>query len=486
MEIILILTIIAIFISVYQLLPEYEKSKRKFIFGKKEKTILICFLIIIIILYLSFLFLEYNPKFSILTISGLSIEIKFIIDLIYMASLIFLSLWIIYKFRKNEIKSKDKFLSELERLVSTDDYYTAIKLIKKNLPKALRTKNKDFQYRFKRFVLREEFIKNLIKIDPYMGLYFIKQEWAIEFFKIYLRFLLSDKNSVLYEEIKNNKNLIGPGNRYSLDKDNKIIYTLFSDISVAEKLEIWRPIGESAIELLNIQNKLKEDEYNDFDEDFNEFSNYPSVYSDRLFDIIRLFDIMVLEAIHQKKEWHMWLFYYQYFVKYICKNYKINEFSRIEEENPNRYSNLLSEIVSNLDKWIRETDKNPELNYFPENINSEYANGDIIKSSIICLSIVHKEIINSKNIPDKFKHKITHEIYKLYFDLLLSENPASNKYAKVILLCLKDRIKNYSKPDKQFKSFLLNSLQTFDKIPIQFNPKGSAKLKEFEKEIENA
>jgi hypothetical protein len=166
--------------------------------------------------------------------------------------------------------------------------------------------------------LNEQFVESIVKLYPYFGIrtfqYDVREVY--EFTEIYLRKLFEKNDSVLYFEIKNNQN-ISSGHRYFISEGNKLIYALFSDCRIAEKLYAWKPIGEGLIEHLDYLNKNKDvDEYNfelgTFDKDF---LRYPISVA------IRFFDIMVSEAIFQNIQWHMWLYYFPLFTK-ICTNFE--------------------------------------------------------------------------------------------------------------------------------------------------------------------
>jgi len=487
MDIILVFTFVAVFLSIYQIIPEYKKSRFSYALSWNKKA-LICFLSgTLLSLYLYFSFFQYHNPNQIIKIFGINLNFLFVIDLISTSILISLFLYLLhFAFKKNiNIESKDNFFNKIEEYINKKDYFSSIQLIKIHFQEIYSSEDEDLKYKIKRIILKKEFLENLSKIEPYFCIRIIRghvdTDFKKQFLDDYLKILLEDNKSILYDEIKNNQNLHGVGGRYELIKENKLITSLLKNAKIAEELEIWRPLGEFVLEQLNEQRTLINDKYNYFDENFNDYSEYSTLYSDKIFVSLRFFDIMLLESLHQKINWHMWLYYYYYLTQYICKNYKITEFSSPKEENPNSYSRLLNELVSNLIKWIRESDQNIK-GYSPKAIDAQHDNGDIIKSSIICLFQCHQEIIDSKEIPNEFKRKITHFIYDLYFELSLSKNPDSNKYAEVLLLCLEDKIKGYSKRNESYKLFLIDSLNSFDQVPVAFKG-GADKLKEFEKRI---
>ena len=142
---------------------------------------------------------------------------------------------------------------------------------------------------------------------------------------------------------------------------------------------------------------------------------------------------MVSEAIAQNICWHMWLYYYPYFVDGICRNYAPDE-TRVDldSEFPTVYSFLLYEIVSTIRGWIAEV---RELDLENENLVLEgdtlaHENGNPIKSSIIVLGMCLKTILVTPRIPPRLKAYLG----SIGLDLFLNfvRNPALARYATVL------------------------------------------------------
>jgi hypothetical protein len=120
------------------------------------------------------------------------------------------------------------------------------------------------------------------------------------------------------------------------------------DAARAQELAIYKPFGDYGLrKLAGLRSEPAADRYN----------SPLGFYAERdkwacpLYAVIRFFDIMVLEALHQDIQWHMWLYYYPHFVKDILFNLAPHDSVELEREWPTPYHYLLYEIISNLCTW---------------------------------------------------------------------------------------------------------------------------------------
>lgn len=162
----------------------------------------------------------------------------------------------------------------------------------------------------------------------------------------YLRELLKAENSLLYRDLEQNTG--GDGlYRYKLEEQNRLVYALFSDFDRAVELDVYKPIGDKTREIIREQRRAEIDTYNDQRLTNTDISD-EYVFSDPVFVGIQYFDVLVKEAFHQKVDWHVWLSYYEWFTREICRNYEITEYSDPDAEWPNDYSRFLYEMTSNM------------------------------------------------------------------------------------------------------------------------------------------
>lgn len=312
-------------------------------------------------------------------------------------------------------------------------------------------------------LLDPEFRQEHPIIDPYLGIDIISDEEINfpreEFTHGYLSSMLRAENSLLYRNIAENRSLEGVY-RYQIDPDNRLLHTLFSDCEIAKNLNIYKPIGDTAEDILREQGGKDYDQYNGRQFSDSQYTG-THVYSDPLFVAIRFFDIMVREAFLQEIEWHMWLYYYESFTRLICDNYELTEEADRTAEWPNDYSRLLYEMTSNARDWLNlleqmvveddgdltTTNDSGEEEYKEfirlDNIDADRASGNLPKAAVICLMSCHKSIILADEIPMQFKEYITEQIFTTGVELSQHEdNSLPDQYSRLILANLRENIED--------------------------------------------
>jgi hypothetical protein len=380
-------------------------------------------------------------------------------------------------FRNLKIRLTDKIKSiDLKSILN---YFNYILCLIKNY-----NQDKELQADIKIRLSDYNFIEKIVKYNPYFGLKVVtdKSKRIDSFFQkkfahLYFKELMRNKNSVLYREIKNTTSFtLKSGNRYEIYKNNKIIYQVLFNSDTAYKTGVYKPIGDLTLELLDEQHKIPNDYYNDYIDKLMPYSS--ENLNDPIFMVVHFFDIMIREALYQGIKWHMWLYYYNEFVKRICKNYQLNKRSELNYEFPSVYSALLYEIFSNLISWIELIEKDTEeIQNELESEDCSHENDNIIKSSIICLNLCIGYILRTNDIPYTFKEYLLEMVFNLYFDLVLSDNELVNKYGIVLEKCL---LKT-SKMDTDSKETLKHILNSIDQIPIIHKRNGRDKLEHIKK-----
>lgn len=215
--------------------------------------------------------------------------------------------------------------------------------------------------------------------------------------------LISDKTSKLHKELDDGES-----------GQKKILYFLFKDISKCEQWLVWKPIGEYIIQHLREQDRKDVDEYNFYEEYYQERRNNPTLYSG-----IKLFEIMVNQALKQNIHHHMWLMYLNFWVERIlhnisCENHKNAEFS-------NMYEYYLYLIIARLRDWIKYAEKDEST---PEN-------DSIIESAIETMVNVMEKISSSENLRHGFKNNLREYMIDNYFKLLVHHDQQKiSKYIK--------------------------------------------------------
>ena len=312
--------------------------------------------------------------------------------------------------------------------------------------------------------MNKKTVKEMIHKRPYYALAFFKYDFGEyeEFFEKYLAELAKDTNSAFYHELKNNQNLSNSF-AYELPERNRLLYFLFFDCSVAEKLAPYRPVGEIVIgELDQLYANGNTDPYNGPRTDDFEYSKWESV----LFVGIRFFDIMVTSALLQNINWHMWLYYFPVFAKRIVRNLKPNSKDvDYESEYPTPYHLLLYEIVSCLCNWFSSVQDMPknQSNIILETSRVSHENGNIPKSAMIALGQVFSTVLVSNSISQRFKTYLAEIAFSRYFDL--RTNNETRTYSEVLLNALRSGGCDITSPHKEYHIALFESFCRIDSVP---------------------
>lgn len=280
----------------------------------------------------------------------------------------------------------------------------------------------------------KSFIKWCSENRPYLVLPILRlgrltgESFVEQFFEMQL----GDPTSVLYSELKNNQNL-SSGHRYWFPPANRIIFNTAGRPMEAKRTQIWRPIGEKMISVLSDLAKHPEtDEYNRSLEDYMDVGRWESPLSMGLF----FFDLMVSEAIYQGIEWHMWLYYLSHVTDRICENFAPHAGVELTSEFPTKYSYVLYEISSALRDWILIVEELPveQPNAVLRSTAPNHENGNPIKSSIIAFAQHIHSVLTCPKVPEGFKSDLAAQAFQLHLDLQkLHRGP---QYAEAFLNCL--------------------------------------------------
>jgi len=213
--------------------------------------------------------------------------------------------------------------------------------------------------------------------------------------------LISAPQSELYKEIKESQNLAGCG--YALPKHNEILHYLFADANIANRLAVWRPVGEHLIaELRASRNPHYISFLNGPAEHFNEAEKW----SDTTFVGIRFFDLMVTAAACQDIQWHMWLYYYPHFLRRIVAIYDDSgdDIDRTDEW-PTRASYLMYVLFDTLLEWVKIARKLPGNSSQLQigNDRPEHQNNNIPKSAAIALGSCFGILLQADNVGKEFR-----------------------------------------------------------------------------------
>jgi hypothetical protein len=314
-------------------------------------------------------------------------------------------------------------------------------------------------------VTNEDFIRRAANAYPELFAYVIKGMESKsasnqDFVKLYLNILFENKNQKLINELK-----ILNGAHDSIKArvehvDLPIMEGLMVNTKTAADNYVWYPIGKGAMkslkydddQLLFLQEKYDEDLENE-------------LWHQKIYIAIVYFNYMVRETIYRDSEWHMWLFYYQYFVKELINNIPAeNDCADSEYCSFNHY--LVKEIINNIRDWLE----------LAADLNSE----DRWIDSIRCLGKILIELTeaNEQKIAFKLKAELFESVISQYFRLSEHEN---TEIASAIMEYMEGMFKNSENPDwnevkcsNEYRQIMAEAWDKFDKVPYQgFEDNGS-------------
>lgn len=309
--------------------------------------------------------------------------------------------------------------------------------------------------------LNENFIEELADRNPYFFVTILESKLQInykeQFVEKFLEYLILENNYLLFFQVNNTNDIYIKTDTYKLNPENYLIYYLFKDVELANKLKVWKNIGEPALSYLDTVNnqrclELETDIY------VEEKAGDSIVYNS-----IKIFDIMLRRAIEQNASSFMRLDYYRHFIDKIARNYRCSSLDVrcLEKEFLNIYDYSIYQIFYNLISWVKISfNENIDYSIKLEQENCEIEGGNIPKASIIIITQSLETIVNRK-IREKLIYKILNLIIDLYFGLELEFNEEAKRYSNVLLSCLHKR-------DDETKQVLKDILSTYDYIP-QFN-----------------
>jgi hypothetical protein len=272
-----------------------------------------------------------------------------------------------------------------------------------------------------KFIYQRDFAEYLVSKKPKLAIRLLenKSRNNDQSPHILIEAFMADSKSLLYSEVY--KNLGG---------DTPLLSSLIGDLSKAEDLNVYRPIGEFNIQYLKDQSRLKDDELQyEADVRFEEHLKLKNpIYAGIFF-----FDALVRRAIEQRFAWHMWLYYLSYWIEGIVENAKSEYWGR-QTEFPNRYAYLLYELVSHQKSWIRDYIGKDMIEV--DNLE-KHENENVFKCICDSLSRGVASILSSDQIPYQFKIYIAEMIWGLVLDLKSSQFEDEQRLGDYLVLSLK-------------------------------------------------
>jgi hypothetical protein len=314
-----------------------------------------------------------------------------------------------------------------------------------------------------RLLTSREFVAAIVDLRPYLGLRIIAERLDRhgEFLTPYLRLLLRTPSSILHRELRDNQGLWA-SRQQEIPEDSRLLFALLSDAHVAEKLAIYKPLGDEMLAILRELRRAESDPYNAaLDTRFKEDDRWESP----LFVGVHVFAIMVAQSLNQNVMWHMWLYYLRDVVGEVVTNYAPHGTDyNPEAEFPTRYSYLMYEIFDVMRDWIKPVVKLApagQANVNIERTSVAHENFNIPKSSIRALVESHRILVAGERIEPSFKCHITDMIFNLYFDLI---GRGVDQYADLLITHI-NSADIYPRRTDAYGEHLRACYETFDRIP---------------------
>ncbi len=412
-----VITVLGLVIAIVAIIDE---KYRRFLFLKFaiiDYIMLVFAFMIIFYMVLFKYFYNWNLYISrVIMPAGLEAnDWAFIISLLM---IVFVGLKIIFGFYPPA--NRETLIGYYEKLVLAKEYLFLIDIIERYhqrniialLKKLKQNKNREYYARdvFNRIICRKDFVQNTANMRPYFFadiMINLKKETltyaSLDLIDTYFDELIRKKNYYLIEEFKNILEHVNL--RYPRIEYNKIVFSLMHDFEIIDRSLAWQPFGDNAIEELKFEKEKRGGSFlnkaysNKYEADLWHYDSYLAVW---------FFDIMIREAIFQKVEYHMWLFYYYYMIDSIIDCLYIDSINEIDEESsefPTNNHRLIYHIVDSQKNWI-------ECIY-------EAKNSILLDSVCINLGRCLHSILTcgEEKIKYRFKSYIVDMVIDLYFEL---------------------------------------------------------------------
>jgi hypothetical protein len=199
---------------------------------------------------------------------------------------------------------------------------------------------------------RPYFAMDLLAAAPWGGMDFSDQ---------FLKLLVRDQNSVLYQELRQTTVLDWGTSAFRIEPSSRLLTFLFADAKVAERYQVWKPIGDHMLEQLRSSadneylSKLNRPIVGDFDD--------VERWHDPVANGIYFFDVMIRAAASQGVTNHMWLPYMHLVAERLVASYDpSHDDVDQDDEFPTLGSRLLYEALDALGHWVELAIKLPADN----------------------------------------------------------------------------------------------------------------------------
>jgi hypothetical protein len=282
-----------------------------------------------------------------------------------------------------------------------------------------------------------------------------------KFVQCYIKCLFDDKNQQLIEELQKAGNI---WNESIASKDSNtfpVLQALFTHPEMSKEHEIWSPVGESAIQSLKNDASQKAFLLKQYDCDLE-----GELWNQKIYIAMMYFKYMVNETIHNKGN-VIWSPYFKAFTEEL-----INLIPENNDDTELFAHYLIAEQNSIMKDWLD----------LAVTLNVEYRIIDTTKclgQNIVLLCNANREKISENFIKEQIKLIVCHYFY-------LSNRNNENIAVQREMEWIEKILVNPELPDSpssinnnDYKGYLLNVWEQFDKIPYQ----GDGSIESFERNV---
>ncbi|MFQ6243599.1 hypothetical protein ACLMPP_03795 [Yersinia enterocolitica] len=258
---------------------------------------------------------------------------------------------------------------------------------------------------------------------------------------------LSNKESFLYKEVFSKYQ----SSMYYIFNDDSYLNFILTNVDVANKLGVYKPIGDFLID--HLDDIYQKEESKRYDRQLRS-DDVNKLKDSEIYIVIAFFDLLIKNSIRQGYNDHMWLLYYGYFSERIIRN--IGEpilIPKNSSEWQSTYHFFIEEMINNIINWIKLCESSSDFNKLDctEEVNIE-------KFSIDTLCAILKQVIHEHNekIDSKMKVCFTESV----FELVIFLRTKNSRYSKYLENALLNDI--YGKKDTRSIEFYSTAIDDFD------------------------
>jgi hypothetical protein len=349
----------------------------------------------------------------------------------------------------SNIPEKDSIDRILRRKTETDRVYKKI-IEKKRMRFAASV--------YGNIISNEEFIRKASNSYPELFAFVIKGMESTrssnqDFVKLYLGSLFENRNQKLINELKILNGAHGSIKARCEYVDLPIMEGVMINTKVAADNYVWYPIAEYTMKSMKYDKEQLSFLQKKYDDDLE-----GELWQQNIYIAIVYFNYMVRETIYRDSGWHMWLFYYHYFVRELINNIPAeNDCADSEHCSFNHY--LIKEIIDNIQDWLE--------------LAAEQNTEDRSIDSLRCLGKILLELTATveQKIAFSLKAELFESVITEYFSLSENQNTEN---ASSIMTYMESMFKNPNNPDWHevqfpdgYRQILAEAWDRFDKVPYE-------------------